>query len=87
MCSGHYGFKSELHPRAFESEGCINVLFGSVAGICQGQEEADGQELISGPLLLLLMKWPKIWEAWAEQGLPELSLDSFACFPSLSILA
>ena len=50
-CSGHYGIKSELHPRAFENEGYVNVLFGSVAGICQRQGGADG-EVISGLLFL-----------------------------------
>lgn len=30
---------------AFESEGYIKVLFGSVAEICQGQEKAIGGDL------------------------------------------
>lgn len=44
VCSGQHGCKSEL-IEAYESEGYIKVLFGSVAGICQGQEEAIGEDL------------------------------------------
>lgn len=44
VCSGQYGCKSEL-LEACESEGYIKVLFRSVAGICQGQEEAIGEDL------------------------------------------
>lgn len=45
VCSGQCGCKSELLVGAFESEGYIKMLFGSVAGICQGQEEAIGEDL------------------------------------------
>lgn len=45
VSSGQCGYKSELLVGAFESEGYIKMLFGSVAGICQGQEEAIGKDL------------------------------------------
>ena len=53
VCSGQYGCKSEL-LEACESEGYIKVLFGSVAGICQGLLERIWATL------LLLMEWPKL---------------------------
>ncbi|MXQ85256.1 hypothetical protein E5288_WYG014452 [Bos mutus] len=42
---GQCGYKSQLLLGAFESEGYIKVLFGSVAEICQGQEKAIGGDL------------------------------------------
>ena len=45
VCSGQCSYKPELLLGAFESEGYIKVLFGSVAEICQGLEKAIGGDL------------------------------------------
>lgn len=43
-CSGHYGFKSELNPKALEREKCDNLLFGGLhllGDVAENEEQAE----------------------------------------------